>query len=143
MGEGGYLKINNATKYTLRRINIASYQMNEWDKEFPQEIKPQTSSTVHIEWNENVFLDVSKDHGEAQYEIVELDCHFEVQAKVECPGRGKLLQVDWQNTIKDPDFRSLPPPQLLSELGWKHNGVVELTLNDTKGAIENSPHQIL
>ncbi len=123
MGQGGYLKIVNASPYTLRLVHIHSYQMNAWDNEFPRVIRPGECPRVYIEWCENIFKVWSDDAGEARYEIVGTNPvrHFEIQA------RWRYLQVDWQNTIQDPEFFPQPYPREITYLGWKHNGTITMT----------------
>ncbi|WP_456475660.1 phosphatidylinositol-specific phospholipase C domain-containing protein [Candidatus Pyrohabitans sp.] len=138
MGQGGCLKIINASPYTLELTYIHSYQMNAWDDHFPKTISPGQCPSIYIEWCENIFKTWSDDAGEARYEIVGTNPvrHFEIQA------RWRHLQVDWQNTIQDPEFFPQPFPQVV-DLGWKHNGTVTLTFcaikKGVKVPIKHSP----
>lgn len=121
MGQGGNLKIINASMYTLQRSYIHSYQMNSWDGNFPEIIKPGECPSIYIEWNEGFFNTHSDDSGEVGYSIVGTDRHFEIQA------RWRHLQIDWQNTIQDPEFFPQPYPTEIVDLGWVHDGTVTLT----------------
>jgi len=141
MGQGGYLKIVNASLYTLKLTHIHSYQMNAWD--FPKSISPGQCPRIYIEWCQTFGKNWYDDAGEARYEIVGTDPvrHFEIQARWP-PLHQRRLQVDWQNTIQDPEFFPIPFPRVV-DLGWKHNGTVTLTFcaikKGVKVAIKHSP----
>lgn len=124
MGQGGNLKIINASTYTLQRSYTHSYQMNSWDGNFPETIKPGECPSIYIEWNEGFFNTQTDDSGEAGYSIVGTDRHFEIQARWR---DRRDLQVDWQNTIQDPEFFPQPYPSEIVDLGWVHDGTVTLT----------------
>jgi len=121
MGQHGYLQIVNASPYTLNLSHIHSYQMNYWY--FPPSISPEKFPLAVIEWDEGIFKNHGDDAGSARYEIVGTDPgrHFEIQA------RWRHLQVDWQNTIEDPEFFPMPYPKVVN-LGWKHDGTIPLVL---------------
>ncbi len=143
MGQGGHLKIINASPYTLQLSHIHSYQMNSWDGGFPRSISPGMCPSLYIEWSQGFFEVWTDDGGEARYNIVGTDDpvrHFEIQAR--WPSSGRHLQVDWQNTIQDPEFFPQPFPQVVG-LGWQHDGTVTLTFcaikKGVKVAITHSP----
>lgn len=138
MGEGGQLKIVNASKYPLRLEHIHSYQMNAWDKEFPQIISPGKIAFIYIEWNDVPF-GKDDDAGEARYNFVGTDFTFEIQARTD---GGRHLQVYWKKIVHDPNFYSQPYPlEGVSKLGWLHDGIVPLTFCELAGGVtvEHSP----
>ncbi len=143
MGQGGFLKIINASPYTLQLTHLHSYQMNSWDSQFPQSISPGQCPRLYIEWSEGFFETWTDDGGEARYNIAGTAPvrHFEIQARWP-PYPGRHLQVDWQNTVQDPEFFPQPFPQVV-DLGWQHDGTVTLTFCAIKKgvnvAITHSP----
>ncbi len=120
MGQGGTLRIINASNYVLKLSYCHSYQMNSWDGKFPSVINQGEIKDVYIEWDEYIFNTSTDDSGNVGYSIVGTDRHFEIQA------RWRYLQVDWQNTIQDPKFCVQPNTQI-ANLGWVHDGIMALT----------------
>lgn len=129
MGQGGYLHLTNATPYNWKLTHVHSYQMEAWDKSFPEEIKSGESVTLYIEFCNGFFKTWTDDGGEAQYTIQGLhNPSFTFLGRWFGDTGGQLL-VELKDIVeKNPDWFPVPPPPTTAVIGWSHGGTKSWTL---------------
>lgn len=128
MGQGGSITLVNATQYDWSNTYQHSYQMNSWG--FPSTIPAGSSTTVYVEWDQNIFHTTKDDTGEVTYTLNGTDLNFQVQARV---SNGFNLQIVFTNlaTLGNSQGSTI-------DLGWNHNGCVNFILSGEKGNFTSS-----
>jgi len=85
MGHGGYLQIYNGTKYkwVLDHSKTSSIQMDQWNKQFPEHILPNSKVLIYIEFSRSIFTNFSKTIAKAMYRFDEEEFQDAVRAQDE------------------------------------------------------------
>ena len=126
MGRGGHLLITNATSKTLTLESQYQYQMVDWNP--PSRIPPKSQQKFYIEFSEAIGHNVSDDEGKAVYKIGD----DTTQTFLLHASWSPKIKAHWETTVLRHYF-VVPPPnggEKTSDLGWRHNGDVFLTIAD-------------
>ncbi len=65
------LKIKNMTICTFRRTSESSQQMDEWDTNWPLEIRPQSETNIKVVFLTRKSIPFHLDQGEVTYEVMD------------------------------------------------------------------------
>lgn len=124
MGQGGYLLLKNKTPYRWKRTHKHSYQMNSWDKSFPEYIEPNSYAHVYIEWTEGTKTK-SDDAGEIDYTMEGCNAVFQVQARAK---NGFQIKIWCRNFATD----HINQNQKIN-LGWAHDNTLVFAVAGSQG----------
>jgi hypothetical protein len=110
MGQGGNLKIYNATPFTLVQNSVHSYQMCDWKP--PVNVNANSSYGFYIEYSDFIFHDAGDDGGDAHYTLANTQQTFWLQARAKDVSEGQTYITDFW---------------LQYQSGWNDNSSAPLT----------------
>jgi hypothetical protein len=93
MGQGGNLKIYNATPFNLVQASQHSYQMANWNP--PAEVPANASVGFYIEYSDFFFHDAGDDGGDAHYTINGTQQTFWLQARAKDVSEGQSYTTNF------------------------------------------------
>lgn len=131
MGQGSYLWIVNATAKILKLRRQNSYQMNSWNF---NDIAAHSQGSFYVEFEESIFHTSTDDGGEADFQLMDTDVHFQLQVRFFKNSPHRNLQVDWSRTDTR-KYTVFPPPGIssfIASIGWILQGSVCMIIQDKK-----------
>lgn len=128
MGQGGRITLVNGTPYEWRYSGQHSYQMNSWG--FPQTVAAGTTATVYVEFGQSFFHHEADDAGEVDYTLGDTGQGFQIQARASNAFDLRLVLTNIATTGHAQGSTI--------DLGWVHDGTVNLILSGRQGSFSSS-----
>ncbi|KIW13011.1 hypothetical protein PV08_08198 [Exophiala spinifera] len=127
-GEGGYLLLVNATPYTWRKKSIHSDQLAVW--RFPRKIKPGSTASVYIEFQQRPGTKRTKTNGYCLYKFKDTRSSA-IHIEAEDHPSNITVRLQHFDTPNNPGGSYLP-------LGWQQDGMVYFVLSGLEGQYSSS-----